>query len=225
MDGATRIEKPVITREWRRTFADVPVTFARAYDTMAILPDYHDSGTGILPAGQWLMFSDIAGETGHSLCDLDDPSFAERHCLPAGRVERVRPWCSATRLPKVDSGATSQGLSVGPFRLPPSAFRLPPSAFRLPPSAFRLPPSAFRLPPSAFRPPSSVFRPPSSVFRPPSSVLRPPSSVFRLPSSVFRLPSSVFRLPPSVLRPPSPASLTVSSVPRRGGWTRRWRRR
>jgi hypothetical protein len=111
MDGATRIEKPVITREWRRTFADVPVTFARAYDTMAILPDYHDSGTGILPAGQWLMFSDVAGETGHSLCDLDDPSFAERHCLPAGRVERVRPWCSATRLPKVDSGATSQCLN------------------------------------------------------------------------------------------------------------------
>lgn len=101
MDQATHIEMPVVTSEWRRTTCELPVTFVWAYDTTAILPDYYDSETGTLPAGQFIMFSEVAEDPGHYLCDLDDPSFVESVSLPTGRIQRFRPWCFATRLQAV----------------------------------------------------------------------------------------------------------------------------
>ncbi len=101
MDEVTHIESPVITREWRRTNSELPVTFVWAYDTTAILPDYYDSETGRLPAGQFIMFSDVAEDPSHYLCDLDDPSFVESVSLPVGRIQRFRPWCFATPLQAV----------------------------------------------------------------------------------------------------------------------------
>lgn len=98
MNDATHSASALITGEWRRTTAEVPATFVWAYDTTAILPDYYDSEIGKLPAGQLIMFSEFADESGHYLCDLDDPSFVERVSLPVGRIQRFRPFCFATRL-------------------------------------------------------------------------------------------------------------------------------
>ena len=47
------------------------------------------------------MFSDVTEDSGHYLCDLDDPSFVEKMSLPSGRIQRFKPWCSATRLQAV----------------------------------------------------------------------------------------------------------------------------
>ena len=101
MDDATHIDSPEIKRVWRRTTSELPVTFVWAYDTTAILPDYYDSETGRLPAGQFIMFSDVAEDPSHYICDLDDPSFVENASLPRGRIQRFRPWCFATRLQAV----------------------------------------------------------------------------------------------------------------------------
>ncbi len=84
---------------WRKTMAPVAVTIVWAYDTSAILDDYHDSQEGTLSAGQLIKFSQVIEESSdHLLCDLDDPGFVERECLAPGRVLRYRPWCFATRL-------------------------------------------------------------------------------------------------------------------------------
>lgn len=92
--------------------ADLPVTFVWAYDTSAILPDYYDSEVGILPAGQFVMFSETAELPGHLLCDLDDPSFVESVALPRGRIQRFRPWCFATRLQAVLGAPQYHNLTV-----------------------------------------------------------------------------------------------------------------
>ncbi len=101
MNRASDSASPAVTREWRRVSSDLPVIFVWAYDTAAILDDYYDSEPGTLPAGQLILFSAVAEDPAHYLCDLDDPSFVENAALPAGRVMRFRPWCSATRLQAV----------------------------------------------------------------------------------------------------------------------------
>lgn len=101
MNQASGIGSPQTTQEWRCVSADLPVTFVWAYDTIAILPDYDDSELGTLPAGQFIRFSEVAEVPGHYLCDLEDPSFVESTALPAGRIQRFRPWCFATSLQAV----------------------------------------------------------------------------------------------------------------------------
>ena len=87
---------------WRRTIADLDVTFVWAYDTIAILDEYYDSEAGVLPSGQLLRFSAITEESpDHVLCDLDDCRFVESACLPSGRVLRHGMLCRATRLQAV----------------------------------------------------------------------------------------------------------------------------
>jgi hypothetical protein len=100
-DAGTATAPSPSTHEWRRTSFDLRVTLVWAYDTTAILPDYDDSKSALLPAGQLLLFSAMADAPGHYLCDLDDPSFVERAALPKGRVQRFRPFCFATRLQAV----------------------------------------------------------------------------------------------------------------------------
>lgn len=92
----------LIVGQWRRVIAEIPVTLVWAYDTIAILDDYHDSEAARLPAGHFIAFSQATEESPlHVLCDIDDPERAERQCLAPGRVMRDRPWCSATRLQAV----------------------------------------------------------------------------------------------------------------------------
>ena len=98
MIADTTESTPPTANLWRRSLADLPVTYVWAYDTTAILDEYDDSEAGVLPAGQWLRFSAVAELPEHFLCDLDDPRFIEKHHLPSGRVQRFRPWCFATRI-------------------------------------------------------------------------------------------------------------------------------
>lgn len=98
---------------WRRVIADLHVTFVWAYDTVAILDDYYDSETGVLPSGQLLRFSGITEESpDHVLCDLDDCRFVESACLPSGRVLRHGILCRATRLQAVLSLGDYQSLTT-----------------------------------------------------------------------------------------------------------------
>ncbi|QIF01717.1 hypothetical protein [Roseimicrobium sp. ORNL1] len=103
MDEATHIENPTITREWRRVSSDIPVTLVWAYDTVASLEleDCYDSEAATLPAGQLIMFSQVTEDPHLYLCDLDDPRFVEKAVLPTGRILRIWPYHSATRLQAV----------------------------------------------------------------------------------------------------------------------------
>jgi len=98
MIADTTESTPPTANLWRRSLADLPVTYVWAYDTTAILDEYDDSEAGVLPAGQWLRFSAVAELPEYLLCDLDNPRFIEKSQLPPGRVFRYRPWCFATRL-------------------------------------------------------------------------------------------------------------------------------
>ena len=103
---------PIATQEWRRTVTDLQATYVWAYDTVAILDNYYDSEEGVLPLGQWIRFSAVSELPDHFLCDLDDPRFIEKHHLPSGRVQRFRPWCSATRIQAVVSALDFHAFTV-----------------------------------------------------------------------------------------------------------------
>ena len=109
---------------WRRTIADLDVTFVWAYDTVAILDDYYDSEAAVLPSGQLLRFSAITEESpDHVLCDLDDCRFVESACLPGGRLLRNGMLCRATRLQAVLSLGDYQSATM-PAERPPWLIRL-----------------------------------------------------------------------------------------------------
>ena len=108
-------------RIWRRVLADLSVTYVWAYDTVAILDDYYDSQPGILPSGQLIMFSAVADDPQHFICDLDDPRFIERRQLPRGRMFRFRPWSFTTRLQAVVATSDFHALTAATAR--PSWFQ------------------------------------------------------------------------------------------------------
>jgi hypothetical protein len=100
-------------RTWRRVLTDLSVTYVWAYDTVAILDDYYDSQPGILPSGQLIMFSAVADDLQHFICDLEDPRCVERRQLPRGRMFRFRPWCFTTRLQAVVAASDFHTLTAG----------------------------------------------------------------------------------------------------------------
>jgi hypothetical protein len=116
MEEAYNSQISSISKEWRRVSSDLPVTFVWAYDTAAILLDYHDSESGILQEGQLIKFSGVVEDPCHYLCDLDDPSYVEKAALPTGRIQRFRPWCFATRLQVVLAADLYRNLTVSAER-------------------------------------------------------------------------------------------------------------